>query len=83
MIYLFTIFTFHMNFWRVHENYILKITLCSFLKKIVILRLYQVAPYITYFGVTLTCTYFLEVGARVLLKVVTKGSIRGEKTLEV
>ena len=33
MINLFTIFTFHMNFWRAHGNYILKITLCPFLKK--------------------------------------------------
>ena len=49
MINLFTIFTFHMNFWRAHGNYILKITLCPFLKKIVILRLCQVAPYLTYY----------------------------------
>ena len=63
MINLFTIFTFHMNFWRAHGNYILKITLCPFLKKIVILSLCQVAPYLTYwehfneeFPLSFTCS---------------------------
>ena len=34
------------------------------------------------FGITIPCstTYFLEVGARLSLKVATKGSLRGKKT---
>ena len=36
-------------------------------------------------GITIPCsaTYFLEVGARVLLKVATKGSITSNKTLKI
>ena len=36
------------------------------------------------FGITIACsdTYFLEVGARVSLKVATKRSIRGKKNSE-
>ena len=37
------------------------------------------------FGITIPCsaTYFLEAGARVLLKVATKGSVRGKKALKI
>ena len=37
------------------------------------------------FGITILCsaTYFLEVGARVSLKVATNGSIRSKKTLKI
>ena len=36
------------------------------------------------FGITIPCShiYFLEVGARLLLKVATKGFIRGKKNSE-
>ena len=49
MINLFAIFTFHMNFlkgtWKLHpQNYLM-----PFFKKIVILRLCQFTPYLTYF----------------------------------
>ena len=37
------------------------------------------------FGSTISCSgaYFLEVGAHVSLKVATKGSIRGKKSLKI
>ena len=37
------------------------------------------------FGITIPCstTYFLEVGARLSLKVATKGSLRGKKTEKI
>ena len=37
------------------------------------------------FGITMPCsaTYFLEVGARVSLKLATKGFLRGKNTLKI
>ena len=37
------------------------------------------------FGISIACsaTYFLEFGACALLKVATKGSMRGKKTLKI
>ena len=37
------------------------------------------------FGITIPCltTYFLKVGAGVSMKVATKGSLRGKKTLKI